>query len=614
MDRYMQRQSFNLRAGEQGSIVVLSAFVIITLLTVVALAVDSGNLYRARIALQKSADAAALATSSYIVSAGTESVYNAAYAAAGISGAAPAAARATALTNYLAPHARSIALSNMATANLPDQPDIDRGITVTSQYLWSAAPSADVHRYDVEVTRKIDLFLMDLLPTWLGGVNASRTLSASASVARKVVWSVIFLDFSRSMACPATGPCTCIGAARDPAESCPSSGTKFEALMNALQAYVETFDLERDKLIFVPYTVRATSFTSTEAIDAVRSYMDDDTTASSAIIEFIRTNYSPSNMTNICDALTTGLERVKATLEAEGLTGSERIEYVLFTYGAPTAGRYLFEDLKPGGNLPEWPPGSGKYDYVFHDLEWVNRDNGSTIGPSLLSQHGAYTTDSAAFDNSMITPPAPTEAGGPQVVRCTGSPSSAPPVGTLDERRAAANLVFGSCLKTMESSVPGLPDVKYGGNYGPYTGGTGPSFADFPELHYACPIMLADAMRKGPFDGIRGRGRFYVIGVGAPAPATASPFQNAEDVESRHDVFLARLALDPKRFREIPVYQEAGVPTPEFDFNGYSPLNDLESSPNFPETAGQYYPEPNAGELRNIFRTLARRVALRYIQ
>ena len=165
----------------------------------------------------------------------------------------------------------------------------------------------------------------------------------------------------------------------------------------------------------------------------------------------------------------------------------------------------------------------------------------------------------------------------------------------------------------MRFSIPNFPNRSFAGEYAAPAGAGTPSFRDFAELHYICSLSMADAMRDGPYQSTRGRGRFSVIGVGDPAPATANAFQNAEESETRHDVFLSRLALDKKQFDSIPAYQQAQSDPPEFEYGGYSSFDSLSSSANYEEVAGKYYPQPNIGELRNLFRTIARKTALRYI-
>lgn len=600
--------------GEGGSIIILSLFLIMSLLAVIALSIDSGNLYRARISMQKAADAAALSTVAWVVREGTEAINT----AAGVTPTMSPADKQARLDTYLQPYAQRIALANMATSNMPDISATTipaaqrRPVTVDGNYVpWNVAggPVNDVFRYDVTLTRRVDYLLMDLLPVWAGG--NTKDVTVTSSVIRKVVWTVVLLDISRSMACPAIGACTCTSLART--GPCPATGSKFNTLMGGLRAFLETFDLERDQIILVPFNIKAEAVTVAEAVEQARDIMSNPSlpASSDTIVNFVENVYRPSGMTNLCDGLVSGYTKLRSLLDSVAIPGNEHIEWVVFSDGAPTAGRYLFDDLKAGGNMPAWRMGSDR-DYIFHNVEWVDDDNSSIVGPSLLTQHGAYPIQYQ--DKNFLTSPPPPSADNDfaTTVSCTGGPTTAPPVDSAATKQTASNQVFGSCLNSLRSHLPGRPLLQYGGDYVASTGANYPSFVNFAEMHYNCAVMMSDLARAGPYGSTRGQGRFSVIGVGDPAPATVSPYQNAEEAETRHDVFLARLALDKAQSDGIPVYTAVPLAVPPFAFRGYTGFDEAIGAN--PDLQGQYYPRPNVGELRNLFRTIARKVALRYIQ
>jgi hypothetical protein len=579
------------RQTEQGSILVLTAILLVALMLVIGLVIDASNLYRARVAMQNAADAASLATINYVTTEGKIHLEE----QLGVIGQDTTSVK-TAFNTYLEPRARKIALANIAKSGFPNIADGAHTVQVSGDYRPAGDPLASnqsAYEYQVSVSRRIDYWVMGYLPF----TSVRNQLVRATAVSRRQIANVsLILDVSRSMACPAEGDCTCLTPARTGPCASPS---KMDKLLDALQRFLQLFDPEHDRIGLIPFNITSRPETMEEIKQAVAAESGHDIPYySSAVIEefinHIRDTFIVSSVTNVCDGFMSARQQMRATLGA----GTQNIAYVFFSDGAPTAGRFLFTSPKPA--LAPWSKGFGQYDYTHTSVEWVDDDNNYRSGPSLLVQTGLFP-----FGWGEVAFPPADQQDDPhaKVADCNtpaGTPVLAgPPSISRDEDvPAAAEAVFAPCLRSLEAHMPGQGGDSasyYGGNYLPGLA-SDPGFKSWAEQYFNCGIQLADFMRN---EG----GTFYVIGLGEKNAASDpnDPYEGVFDTNSRHDHWLSRIALDPT--------MDTG--TTEFTYAGYK--TSAQAAQLHPSQIGEYAPAPNAAELDVMFQRIALRVLLRLV-
>lgn len=558
---------------------MMAIFAIVSLMFVSALAVDAGHLYHSRQALQKAADAGSLAALAHTIRVGLKTLNT------GL----PAG---KSLCDVLTERANEVAVANLSREGLA--PDVTHPIRVNPGpcTMLQVNPDADtVLRFTVTVDRPIDFLIMNLIPFEMLGLSSQGTnklLAASATVQRRRANIALMLDLSKSMECPATGPCTCLTPART--GPCPRPW-KVEKLLDAVTTFAKMFDYNNDNLAIVPFNIGAQDYSLEDLVNSVRadprfsgilhdkgSWEDSDIDLVGA---YLRNNAGPSNNTNVCDGLLRAYARMQRS--AHGKEAS----YLYFGDGAPTAFRGIFSAPKPG--LDPWNPDSlGNYDYSFHSIDWYDPYSHRT-GPSLLAKSGTYRPD---FSNmSMADPPLLLPACSPRTTPVLANNSAA-------VKTAAANAAFGPCLNNFALSEP-----TDSGGARVSGGGAKPddlAFADFEKLEYLCAVVYSDMIR-------RNRGTVYTIGLGEPAASSPSDFfQTIGDPESRKDYFMARVAND------YNTAVLAGAHQPELNYTNYTPYADWEaaSSPR----QGNYLATTDIGTLTALFRKIGIKILLTLIQ
>lgn len=611
---------------ESGAVLITAAGGLIGLLILIALALDAGNLYRARIALQNAADAAALSGIGHTTQLGKFTLENDEHA--NIQAGDSAEAKGRKITEYLEPRALAVARAVMGRSGYPHDPDADREVTfAVDEFLTPEGSATTVYSYRVAVQRRVDFLLFDKIP----GVNTEGflDLSATATSTRKVANVMVFLDISDSMNCPVSSDCLCMRVASEG----PCEGPfKIDALTEAVKVFLKMFDPARDRIYFVPFNIRGAVFTLQDYIDAVEGgtvgpplppveeLREEDIDLLLDLAKLTVNN--PESSTNICDAFMRGRQR----LEADRIFNSQDVSYLLFTDGAPTAGRFLFSPASiNGGALPEWDLGAGGvYDYTSYTVAWVEETEDGMIeryGPSPLVQTNLLTSNFAgpeppAEGSGQNDDGTPSAAGW---AMCSVNSAAQPlrPVSELTPVNVVARDVFAPCLRNLGSHIPGEPDQVYGDEYDDGTGGGGGArqFHDYAEMYYNCAIQLSDHLRAN-------RGIVHVIGLGEPAemrvtgtgesPIIADPYQGVEDMHRRHDIFNARLAADDLYSIESPQLPE-GVPPqpyPEWTYEGYEEFADIIDENN----QGTYKATPNAAELRLLFEEMAQIILHRLVE
>jgi len=546
---------------EQGAVYILAMFVIVILLAMAGLAVDAGNIYHARIQLQKSTDTGALA--------GIGSLF--------VNDNVPPAA--SALGGYIEARALELTKENLRAEGF----DVDStDITITPVY------DPDTRTLTVTSEAKHDYLLMDLVPLEILGVNravGTNTIMASAAVRREAANIALVLDMSTSMECPSEGTCECKTPGRDPSADCAAEaagmGTtqKFQELQNSVDLFLTYFDPEYDRISLTLFKKGANlkvslfpsefrGFNATQISDELR-------------------NVSPGGFTNP----SAGLLEAYNDMVTSGVNGNEEATYILFSDGAPTAGRFLFSSPKPGLNI-ENPTGLGEYDYTSFAVHWTNTSTGATfIGPSMLGKTSQVTWDDTT---SNIDPGAAPD--------CSNSISDSTTYGRGEAipLQAKHDAVFSACLNDMKIHMPNAETVGFGETI---TDASSPGYSDsFQELYYNSVVNLTDFLRSR-------RSHVYTIGLGPQAPddGSSDPYQDINDTLFRKDVFLTRVSNDLGLAK--PLNDD---PHPEFSYDGYQTYENINSRPVTRE--GRYYTATEATELEAVFANVAQKTLLRLVK
>lgn len=514
---------------ERGAVIVLAVVLTVSMLAVGALAFDGARMYYTRMCLQKIADTAALAIVGFTIHEGPSQ------AAALLGGRTNLQ---SVVDSDLQPFANQVVNANIR--ELGWGTIASSRIVVTPRVVPPDVAVPDqVFRVEVKLDMPMRFLLMDKIPLELLGtthVFGETMVTASARSGRRVANASLLLDASRSMACPAFTDCSCLSPTRTASCQAP---LKVDILAQALQAFIRRFDLNRDRIQFVPfqlvgrpYTVSQLVTMANTQIPALAIPLPPNLPADPTLVDVIinqlvtalLTRHSPLGNTNICDAL---LEAEPA-LQAAVPSPTSLKAYILFTDGAPTAMTF---DSANFTSLAESQPGTGQHRYVHYSLDWRN-STGNWTGPSALGNRESFRTlaEMGLGYNAVDPPPGSAPSCGP-------SASPAPANGTPSEISRVANQVFAGCMRNLGFR---LPNGRNAANASiPYAGGTqpdDPSFADWQKQYYNCAVQQADLMRLA-------NSTFYVIGLGNAASATDC-YQNVNDTQSRKDYFLSRLAND----------------------------------------------------------------------
>ncbi len=563
---------FKVRAMQEredsGTIIILMTFVFIVLLAMSGLAIDAGNLYRSQQTLQKAADAGALAAIGYSMQLG-EAKFNEEVETRFGAGNEKM---------LLDEKAIEIVLSNLADSGLPQ--DLEHPVSIVTEY--TSTPSSNVaFNYSVNVDRPVDFLLMHLVPLpmlGLGATGRGRTLAANAVSQRKIANVALLLDFSDSMACPASGDCLCLTPARTGPCSSPS---KLDRLLDAVVEFLKNFDPNNDKILLVPFNTTARNFTLDElATDPVIQGEDVE-----EIVENLKLDPGVGGNTNFCDAMMQAYGRMQT------LAPDQEVSYVLFSDGAPTAGRFLFSS--PAGIKPWDPSGFGAYDYQHYTVQWYD-SSGHRPGPSVLSQTGLLQME----HSGAAIPGSGDGVSSPAVADC--GPASAPPVASIPQTATAADEVFAGCLGDLGFHMPQSAGTEYG------VGGAGdPDFVSWRKQYYHCAVQLSDFLREH-------RGTVHAIGLGEDTTLGADPFQDIDDNSSRKDILMSRIAND--YIQGVMRPQQAATPWnhPEFTFSGYSSYDALNSKAS--PRQGRYLATPDSEELERLFQSIARKILLSLVE
>ncbi len=599
----MGLQYSNISAAERperGSILILTSVVLLGLLIFSGLAIDAGNLYRAQLAAQNAADSAALAMVNFVTTTGKLRVEQDALARS-----LPPATlnqRSEIITAYLAARAEQLARANMASAGFAHEPS-RREVKVDSQFRLgdtSVNPGDPSFAYTVRVYRDVDYLILGSIPL----INRKFSgVVASATSDRKVANVALLVDVSGSLGCPRSGDCSCLTGGGG---ACPATGRKFDDLIDAVRDFIQLFDLENDRVNLVPYNLAAKTISITELrafVGRSGAVTDEEV---DLIAEYLRTNWIPSGATNLCDAF------IEAASTINRVAPEQSASYVVFSDGAPTAGRFLFakDAVKPG--LEKSNLGFGDYDYSMFTVDWFRDpatvENGEPAyysGPSVLLHSANLISDKknevGVFLENPELPPRPD--GAP---RCNDGLSAVPKVTGTTEVGGAVKAVLDPCLSSMKSHLPGDPLRTYGSQYASKTASA--AHMDWRKQYYHCAIEMADFLRSSR------QATVYAIGLGDPATpsSTGDAYGNINDSLKRKDVFLSRVALDLKTSNSLAPVDGSGAPQrQEFDYTEYRDYADLTTASK--RQYGLYLPTHDSTDLRLMFQQIARKLLLRLI-
>jgi Flp pilus assembly protein TadG len=580
-----------------GSVFVSMIFIIISLLIMAGLAIDGGRTFHAQHALQKATDAGVLAAVTYTNLKGISTVK------------AEAQAAGKTLQQFLVDRAAEVVTANLDKAGFP--PVTRDGVQYPQVQLAAGSDftpnGRNLFTLNVSSAYPVNYLLMHRVSNLYahGAPSGDHILlNAVAGAIRKLANVCLMLDFSASMQCPSSTAssdpgCQCLTENRTGA--CPSPH-KMDTLIEGVKTFVKRFDFNNEHIVIVPFNIAAQAYTLPDllnlAVGQKSGYLDSDIDAA---LNRLKQTYQPAADTNIIDALMRGHALVADP--SSGIGPNQEVAYVLFSDGAPSAGRFYFAN--PKGGLAAWNPGGTDtlYDYSFHSVAWLD-SSGARVGPSVM-----YQTNRVPFGWTQANPP-PSILG--QIAAC--GPQSAPTIAASgDQTRAAAvNSVFGGCLNNLGTKVPSAaPSDPYTAVGAPTSGSPrpdDPGFNQFEKLYYIYSLAWADYLRSM-------QGTFYVIGLG-PACSTAAGaggvrdfFQDMDNTHCRKDFFFRRLANDFKGAVVVPtsLTSPAAAADPEPNFTGYQSYADWQhkSSPR----TGEYYPTPTDEQLNRIFLQIAQNIA-----
>lgn len=584
----------SVRKGEQGSILILGAFLLVALLAVVGLAVDAGNLYWARLELQKAVDTAALA--------GIGATIHQSDKVRGLEG--------DAVREFVTERALEVAMHNLKLSRI--KVDRERDLNADYQLSLSRVNNAPVYQLRVTASAEIPFLLMHLVPfevlgTGRAGRSATVNALAAEAVAERAQANIsLLLDTSRSMACPSKGDCVCLSPERTvdcideaAARQVP---TKIALLKDSVRAFLEEFDSGLDRVSMIPFNLVASVDNNYRRGDAAVRFepADGENVAAQHGFEHSKfekalQNMRASSATNVGDAFIRGFKEAERVNLIQGSNSDQNnlVSYVYFSDGAPTAGRFFFSDLE---NLEPNPVSStppGRFDYVNYSVDWLDTETPSredsqelnvheqklwrwtAPGPLLKAQH-------LSLGQESIVPPQQAQ------VSCEIEAQNGSSAGPL-------------CLSSLAAHRPYSSGEIYGMEYQMEDGVFSPRWR---EQYYNSAIEYSDFLRKQG-------GRVFVVALGEPAEIRNDPYQDVSDTASVKSVFLARVSNDYSAAVRRPrlLEQEA---YPEFSYSGYRSYEELRAAS--PQSEGEYLATDDASALKKMFKTVATRILLRLVK
>lgn len=527
----MLRFTKERREDQQGAIIPLLALMLISVLTVIGLAIDSGNLYTASLTLQKAADAGALAGAKFIAMQSRDFIRNQEPdARLGVKSRTIAIFRTNLQVSVL-----DAEIGDLSTSSPGDRITID----VASKFYNTSPAIKDGDTVTVDATWRVPLYLLRYLPGF--GQDSLVRVSSRAQVQPSIV--SLLLDTSGSMLCPDNGaPCDCYPLC----EFTPGIVVRALRLKYAVADFVSRFNPERDMFHMAFFA------TGSQTIIPIHP----DGGYDFAAIRGVLTNFPIGGATNICDALLNGwIGTLPATNPPRN---RHNVAYLLFSDGAPNVARFFFArptNLPVNNRLGQ--PWSA-YDYY----SWASNFRDPADPVQDLSKPPTLPLVSSAQQLAAANIPYYWQHG-----EVPGDPTVPPPpidpvlYQSTDKRVACSvanvtnpSVPFNSCLADFSFATP---DGQFWG--------AGVPFTDYRKQYYNCAIAMADALRN--LGGV-----VYAIGLGAPPDPglIGDAYQEALNDSDRKDHFFDRLSNTPDTEREAAVWKFPGK------FGKYEPTVSLD--------------------------------------
>ncbi|MCB0323593.1 MAG: VWA domain-containing protein [Bdellovibrionales bacterium] len=586
--RYCDDRRLSDIGDDRGAVLIIALFILFALLAASGLAIDAGNLYRARLRMQKAADVAALSGIGITI-----------HRSELLRGFDESQVR-----QFVVDRARQIVIENLSNNAIAVDPV--RDITADYYEVDQTQDGEKLYRLNVQVTADIPHLFIHLVPFdvfGMGNAVSSTRMGATAVQAtseRSAGTVSLILDVSNSMACPSQGACDCLSPRRR--GSCEEEAaelgvrTKVDLLKESVMTFVDQFDSNIDRISIVPFNIAASLDDDYGAGGQAVLYRPRNQRNVPASYGFDRANFeqalanfSPASNTNICDGLLRAYEeaaRVQLTRPDAPALNSE-VSYVVFSDGAPTAGRLLLAEnqnlpINRNANAP-----MADFDYQSYTVQWLDPGSGGAAPRSWAVPSPLVMSGRLPINRSDMVPP-------------LGSvPDCSSPGGALQSQAETLSSLFSGCIGSLAAHRPYAPDEVYGREYG-----TTRDYSHWREQYYNCAIETADFLREQ-------RGTLFVIGLGAPGGIAADPYQNIGDTVLRKDVFLSRLAEDSVFAHQLPV-AAGGASFPEFTYSGYQTYQQRHQSGQNQE--GVYQPTADPEELVDVFKKMAIRILLRLVR
>lgn len=540
---------------EQGVFLVLTMLLLLALLGIAGITIDSGNLFRSQQTLSESVEAAVVAGLSYRATRGYTVV--------------------NANPTIVEDRALDVLRANLEAAS------IDLGNT-------TLAATYDIITEEIEVTASYDapLYLLPALPSFGGcGSASSRTacrVSAEASGELAPATVGLVLDASSSEACPivddpADPDCGCLRSF-----SCIRGLSRFSALSQAVRNFLAFFNPNRDRINLVPFNIVAARFpgygfvsmrTDPELDITPIAPNNDAVNFDSVQIQNALALVNPSSQSNPCDGLITAyddMQRAVDPVSGNPIVGNQNIFFVLFAGGAPSAGRFVYPNVKPITVTPN--------DYVHYTVS-----SGLNPGdPEQLTENFRDAADQApAPIFYYYDMPFGHDAGQP--------PVGARTCGTLDV--ANPDVAF-DCVDDIEFQIPFLDASD--------TFAAGAGFDEYREQYYHCAIEFSDFIREQ-------NGVVFTAGYGTPAALTGEAYQNIDDIRGVKSVLWRRVAYD---------FYHARISSndPAFDYPEYKDYPVLEGRATLHDLQGEFLLASAPEDLNALFGRAAKSILLRLVR
>lgn len=565
---------------ERGVILVLLALMTTLLALLVGFALDTGNLYSARLAAQTAADAASLSGATTI--AGRD-------------------AAATSLADSIT--SAGVVAQQIAIANLQLKSAFD-----TTSPRFSVTPSSqtfgDRVEFSVQVRSPVTLYILSHIP----GYEQSGEVQVTATTRVKNATLAMILDTSRSMKCPKsdTGTtCACMDAGTCGTDGLP---TKLDALKVAAKDLLTMFDESRDRVSLTVFGHVAEMLVPLNTASTFnRSVMDNK-------IDLL----TAAGATNLSDGL------LRSYLDMKRLGLEDEAAYMVFSDGAISAARLLLADPKVGTNpvydnatpfnQPHNPLGFSfsQFDYISYAALWnkPSDPNFQVSSPHSLAftpppEHVAFSVPENGHGPITCTwPERPRKMDSAELPPECFVLWSIPSPGNASE--TFKQLFNSPALYDPDGVAHFRKGDFWNGNayqWARFDGEEGPNGMPlsnpqrgvYRKLYYDAAMILADFMRK------KG-GVLFGVGLGVPASFVLDPYQNPDFDHDLKTTFFKRLVVDA-----------CGVADPiDPPFPGTFPNYDELFLDNV--KAGMFLSTTDADELKQLFRVIAKKVKLSLIK